>query len=163
MTRDGLSRDSIAPTDRAPTEINIPKLRYYKNEDRQTKLSHSFSDHFCMLPLALTQWHLEKDKDGIKVYTRPEPGSKFNAFKGETEVLATMDAVSAMIEDVEQFDEWDKDVKEIGVLERQPGKMLNYYVVYDLPWPIRTATFALRLSFPLTTTMVVYAQFRVNS
>jgi hypothetical protein len=83
------------------------------------------------------QWNLEKDKDGIKVYTRPEPGSNFKAFKGETEVHATLEAVSAIIEDVEQFDEWDKDVKEIRVLERQPDKMLKYYVVYDLPWPIQ--------------------------
>lgn len=83
------------------------------------------------------QWNLEKDKDGIKVYTRPEPGSKFKAFKGETEVIAPLEAVSALIEDVEQFDDWDEDVQEIRVLERSAGKSLKYYVVYDLPWPIQ--------------------------
>jgi hypothetical protein len=92
---------------------------------------------FTLPALRAQQWQLEKDKDGIKVYTRPEPGSKFNAFKGETEVQGDLEAVIKIIEDVEQFDDWDEDVKEIRVLEHDPGKMLKYYVVYDLPWPIQ--------------------------
>jgi hypothetical protein len=98
----------------------------------------SFLIIFFALPALQAQsWHLEKDKDGIKVYTRPEPGSNFKAFKGETEVHAALDDVIAIIEDVEQFDVWDEDVKEIRVLEREPGKFLKYYVVYDLPWPLQ--------------------------
>jgi hypothetical protein len=94
--------------------------------------------YFCnATEMHAQQWDLEKDKDGIKIYTRPEPGSNFNAFKGETEVHAELDAVIAIIEDVEQFDEWDEDVKQIRVLEHEPGKMLKYYVVYDLPWPFQ--------------------------
>jgi hypothetical protein len=81
------------------------------------------------------EWIFAKEKDGIKVYTRQETVSKFKAFKGETWVQANIKDVSVLIEDVEKFTEWDKDVSEIKVLDHEPGKMLKYYVVYDLPWP----------------------------
>jgi hypothetical protein len=96
-------------------------------------------------------WIFEKEKDGIRICTRPEPGSKFIAFKGETEVKADITEVIAIIEDVEQFDEWDKDVKEIKVLEHQPGKMLKYYVVYDLTWPIQDRDLCIEAVFAMDT------------
>jgi hypothetical protein len=82
------------------------------------------------------QWEFAKEKNGIKVYTRPESGSNYKAFKGEIELNSTMTEVTNMVEDVEQFDIWDEDISEIRVLSREPGKMLRYYVVYDLPWPL---------------------------
>jgi len=93
------------------------------------------------------QWHLEKDKDGIQVYTRPEPGSNFKAFKGETEVNANLAEIVAIIEDVEQFDDWDEDVKEIRILEQVKGKFLKYYVVYDLPWPVQDRDLCIEAAF----------------
>jgi len=92
-------------------------------------------------------WNLEKNKDSIKVYTRPEPGSNFKAFRGETEVKANLDEVIAIIENVEQFDEWDEDVKEIRVLEQEKGKFLKYYVVYDLPWPFQDRDLCVEATF----------------
>ena len=83
------------------------------------------------------EWKLAKEKDGIKIYTRQEQESNFKSFKGETDVRADMAMVSAMIEDVEKFDEWDEDVSEIRILAQEPGKTLKYYVVYDIPWPFQ--------------------------
>lgn len=97
-----------------------------------------FSGMFWILPnIYAQQWTLKKDKDGIQVYTRDEPGNNNKAFKGETEVHAGMEAVSAVIENVELFDDWDEDIIEIRLLEHQPGKLIRYYVVYDVPWPFQ--------------------------
>ena len=71
-----------------------------------------------------------------EVYTREEPGSDYKAFRGEVELTAEMAKVSAMLEDVEQFDVWDEDVSEIRLLAHEPGKSFRYYVVYDSPWPV---------------------------
>ncbi len=81
------------------------------------------------------QWEFAREKDGITISTRPEAGSHYKAFKGEVELHASIDLISRMLEDVEQFDVWDEDISEIRVLEHDPGKSLRYYVVYDLPWP----------------------------
>ena len=75
------------------------------------------------------------EQDGIKVYTRPEPGSSFKAFKGEVLLNATVEDICELLEDVEKFDEWDEDVAEIRVISQEKAKFVNYYVKYDTPWP----------------------------
>ena len=82
-------------------------------------------------------WEFAKEKDGIKVYTRYENESRYKSFKGETDVQADIAEVSALIEDVKNFDRWDADVSEIRVLKHEQGKMIRYYVVYDVPWPFK--------------------------
>jgi hypothetical protein len=86
-------------------------------------------------PVHAQEWEFVKEKDGIKVYTREEPGSGYKAYKGEVEMNATMLQVCPILEDVEQFDDWDEDVSEIRLLSNEPGKYFKYYVVYDTPWP----------------------------
>ena len=83
------------------------------------------------------EWEFAKEKDGIKIYTRNEPGSHFKCFKGELDIKADASVVSSLIEDVESFAKCDEDVDEIRVLEQVKGKMLTYYVVYDVPWPFK--------------------------
>jgi hypothetical protein len=90
---------------------------------------------FSYPDLMAQEWEFAKEKDAIRVFTRDEPGTNYKAFRGEVELKAPMEEVVKMVEDVEQFDVWDKDVTEIRVLSREPGKMLKYYVVYDVPWP----------------------------
>jgi hypothetical protein len=83
------------------------------------------------------EWEFAKEEDGIKVYTCYENGSANKSFRGETDITATLSSVSALIQDVEKFDEWDKDVTEIRVLKYEKDKLIDYYVVYDVPWPFQ--------------------------
>jgi hypothetical protein len=87
--------------------------------------------------MAAQEWTFSSEKDGIKVYTRSEKDSQFKAFKGEVCINSDVAKVSALVEDVEKFNEWDDDVSEIRVLASEPGKLLRYYVVYDVPWPFQ--------------------------
>ncbi len=82
-------------------------------------------------------WEFAKEKDGIKVYTRYENESRYKSFKGEVDIKADIAAVSSLIEDVKNFDRWDEGVTEIRVLQHVQGKMIRYYVVYDVPWPFK--------------------------
>jgi hypothetical protein len=83
------------------------------------------------------EWEPAMKKDGIFVYTREESTSNCKAFKGETEVHAELSAVIDLIENVKNFDRWDESVSEIQVLEHEAGRMIKYYVVYDVPWPFK--------------------------
>jgi hypothetical protein len=87
--------------------------------------------------LIAQEWEFVKEKDGIKIYTRHEPGTNFKSFKGEMDVKADVSTVCSLIEDVESFTKCDEDVDEIRVLEQEKGKMLRYYVVYNVPWPFK--------------------------
>ncbi len=86
--------------------------------------------------LSAQTWNFIKEKDGIKIYTRTPDHSNFKCFKGETVFHTTMEKLSRYIGNVQNVDWWDKNVKEIKVLTFEPDKLVRYYLVYDVPWPM---------------------------
>jgi hypothetical protein len=47
-----------------------------------------------------------------------------------------MEKVSQFIGNVNNVSWWDKNVKEIKVLYSEPDRIMRYYLVYDVPWPL---------------------------
>jgi hypothetical protein len=81
-------------------------------------------------------WDFIKEKDGIKIYTRKEAGKSLKSYKGVTDIKAPAEKVFALIEDVNNTDWWDKNLTQIRVLLYEKYKRAQYYLVYDLPWPV---------------------------
>ncbi len=81
-------------------------------------------------------WNFIKEKDGIRIYTMTPDHSPFKCFKGETVFHTTMEKLSKYIGNVENVDWWDKNVREIKVLYSEPDKLIKYYLIYDVPWPL---------------------------
>ena len=80
-------------------------------------------------------WEFSKEKDGIKIYTRKAENSSFKCFKGETVFHTTMAKLSMYIGNVDNVRWWDKNVREIRVLSKEPDKNIKYYLLYHVPWP----------------------------
>jgi hypothetical protein len=95
-----------------------------------------------MLILALScsmsaqSWDFVKEKDGIKIYTCKEAGSSLKSYKGVTDIHAPADKILALIENVNNTDWWDKNLNQIKVMLYEKNKRAQYYLVYDLPWPV---------------------------
>jgi hypothetical protein len=81
-------------------------------------------------------WNFIKEKDGIKIYTRKEPGSSLKSFKGVADIYASKEKVYNLIGNVKNVEWWDKNVREIRVLHFEKEKHSQYYLVYDSPWPV---------------------------
>jgi hypothetical protein len=81
-------------------------------------------------------WNFVKEKDGIRIYTRVEAGKSLKSYKGVTDIHAPAAKVFALIEDVNHTDWWDKNLSQIRVLLYEKYKRAQYYLVYDLPWPV---------------------------
>jgi hypothetical protein len=81
-------------------------------------------------------WEFVKEKDGIKIYTRKEENSNVKSFKGESTFRAKIENVSFLLGNGKNFDWWDKDIREIKVLDFQENKFIRYYLIYDVPWPL---------------------------
>jgi hypothetical protein len=81
-------------------------------------------------------WDFIKEKDGIKIYTRKELDSSIKSYKGEAYFLADAEKVRSLIGNVKNFDWWAKDITEIKVLLSEKDKHIQYYLVYDVPWPL---------------------------
>ena len=81
-------------------------------------------------------WDFVKEKDGIKIYTRKEAGTSLKSYRGVADIKASAEKVFAMIEDVNHTEWWDKNFTQIKVLLYEKNKRAQYYLVYDLPWPV---------------------------
>ena len=88
------------------------------------------------LSLLAQSWDFIKEKDGIKIYTRKEVGNSLKSYKGVCDIHAPAAKVFAMIEDVNNTEWWDKNLNQIKVLHYEKQKRAQYYLVYDLPWPV---------------------------
>jgi uncharacterized membrane protein len=81
-------------------------------------------------------WDFIKEKDGIKLYTRMEPGKSLKSYRGVTSINAPAEKVFAVMEDINNTDWWDKNLTQIKVLLYEKDKRAQYYLVYDLPLPV---------------------------
>ncbi|MEI8007789.1 MAG: SRPBCC family protein [Bacteroidota bacterium] len=81
-------------------------------------------------------WTFIKEKEGIKLYTSMEAGESLKSYKGVTEMKAPAEKVFAIIEDINNTDWWDKNLTGMTVILYEKNKRAQYYLVYDLPWPV---------------------------
>ncbi|MDP4203653.1 MAG: START domain-containing protein [Bacteroidota bacterium] len=82
------------------------------------------------------QWQFVNKKDSIYIYTRKDVGKKLKSFKAVTRIKAPAEKIFALLEDVNKTDWWDKSLSQIKVLRYVKNKLAQYYLVYDLPWPV---------------------------
>jgi hypothetical protein len=81
-------------------------------------------------------WEFIKEKEGVKLYTKKEVNISVKSFKGEVYLHAPVEKVYSLITNVKNFDNWDEDITEIRVLLNEKDKHIQYYLVYDVAWPV---------------------------
>lgn len=81
-------------------------------------------------------WELQRNQEGIKVFTRPVDGSPIHEFKAETIVNAPLEKVAAFYERVDRTREWFHRSKEVRLLTRTSETESLVYFAADLPWPL---------------------------
>jgi hypothetical protein len=87
--------------------------------------------------VAAQSWDFVKEEDGIKIYTRNEAEKSLKSFRGVADIKAPAEKVFALMEDINNTDWWDKNLTRIEVLQYEKNKRARYYLVYDLPWPVK--------------------------
>ena len=118
---------------------------------------------FCLLNLfpatsLLAQpWHFIKEADGIKIYTRNEPNSSLKSYKGEVTFHAPMQKTCSMIGNARNFDWWGPDFLNIKVLAYEDKKFVQYYYIYDMPWPFTDRDLAVNAIVKMDTTTGEYS------
>ena len=86
--------------------------------------------------IAAQSWDFIKEKDGIKIFTRVEDGKTLKSYKAITDINVPAEKIFALMEDINNTDWWDKKLTQIKVLLYEKGKRSQYYMVYELPWPV---------------------------
>ncbi|HEY4289337.1 MAG TPA: START domain-containing protein [Puia sp.] len=90
-------------------------------------------------------WKLKTDKDGIAIFTRTFPDSKFKAIKVEVELDATLSQLVAVILDVNTGAQWVYSTKSSVLLKQVSPSELYYYSEVNVPWPAANRDFIAEL------------------
>lgn len=85
--------------------------------------------------VAARAWTLDKQEEGIDVYTRTVEGSGIKEFRGIAEIAADVDAVMGILRDSDRFKDWYPNTAESRLLSRE-GTVTYQYSVMSTPWPI---------------------------
>lgn len=105
-------------------------------------------------------WDFIKEKEGIKIYTRVEAGKSLKSYRAITDINAPAEKIFTLMEDIKNTDWWDKKLTEIKVLLYEKNKRAQYYMIYDLPWPVPDRDLCVDVSI---TTDTVTGECRINA
>jgi len=89
-------------------------------------------------------WHLEKEKDGISIFTREIPDSPFLAVKATTSIPIPVAMLAEFLGDGSECMPWRKMCESSRVLEVLSEDERLVYQVLDLPWPISDRDMVIR-------------------
>ena len=89
------------------------------------------------MSLTAQSWEFIKERDGIKIFTRVEKGTPLKSFKGVMEIHSSMEKIGTIVGNVKNFEWWDDDIKNIDVLGYEENVYSQYYLIYDVPWPLQ--------------------------
>ena len=90
-------------------------------------------------------WKLKSDRDGIAIFLRSLPDSKFKAVKVECELAASLSQLVTVILDVNTGDQWVYSTKSSVLLKQVSPSELYYYSEVNIPWPASNRDFIAHL------------------
>jgi hypothetical protein len=90
-------------------------------------------------------WQLKTDKNGIEVFTRPEPGSRVKAVKSVCTIKSSLSGIVAILLDIPAYHKWIYRCSSAEVVKKINPSDLIYYQETSVPWPASNRDFVVQL------------------
>ena len=94
-------------------------------------------------------WKLEKDKNGIRVYSRHLTGSKLKEVKVNCEINATLSQLVAFISDIDHYKEAVYRVANAALVRRVSDREFYYYSETEMAWPVSNRDLVIHMEFEM--------------
>ena len=104
-----------------------------------------FITSFSVQGFSQNNWGIDKNKDGIKVFTRFEKGSNFKVFKATVEVKNSIGEIIKILKNVSEYTSWYGYTKTSKLLKTEKGMQYNY-VETIFPWPYHNRDMVYKMS-----------------
>lgn len=91
------------------------------------------------------QWEIDKNKDGIAVYTRTKQGSQFKSFKAEALLNAPIAEIIEILKNANDYTRWYGFTKTAHILKQEMQVQYNY-VETIFPWPFSNRDMVYKMS-----------------
>jgi hypothetical protein len=86
---------------------------------------------------AQDNWKLEKEKDGITVYSGTSSEAVFKSFKAHTLIDASIHSFVAVLLDIDNMMDWGYNLKYTELLEKSGDTLQIYYAEASAPFPFK--------------------------
>lgn len=80
-------------------------------------------------------WELAKHKNEIQIYTRAYENSEIQEFKALMRTSKSIHLLEDLIEDVEEFPNWQLNIASVKILKRLENSEKYVWFVIETPWP----------------------------
>src|SRR5688572_5341453 len=87
-------------------------------------------------------WRLVREKDGIRILTRPVPGEEIRQLRAETRIRAAVDRLMEVYLDGEGHVRWYPACVRSRLVRRTPEGSPVFYHRIDNPWPVQDRDYA---------------------
>jgi len=94
---------------------------------------------------AQQNWKFRLEKNGIKVYTAEQPGSKFLWVKSTFEADATLSQFASVVWNIDKYKLWNFAQGNPYVIKQTAPNALQYYTEAKSPWPLQDRFMVLNL------------------
>lgn len=99
----------------------------------------------CFHSKAQPGWQLNKNSNGIKVYTKTADSSSFKSIKVEGIFAGTWERLYTILTDVDNHKQWVYNTKKSNLLKRISHLEVLYYIETSLPWPVENRDIPIRM------------------
>ena len=82
-------------------------------------------------------WSLNRDTNGIKVYSKEIEGYNFKSFKAITTINGSVHDFVFTLADIANFPKWGHQIKSAKILERAGDTLQIYYSIAKAPFPYK--------------------------
>lgn len=100
-------------------------------------LLHLFFIFFLVPAKAQQDWHLVKDRNGIKVYAASSDTSKIKYVKTVAIIDGTIPKLISVFKDIDGQKQWVFNTKQASTIKKYSDTDVLYYVETSLPWPMQ--------------------------
>jgi len=90
-------------------------------------------------------WKSARHDAALDVWTRPVAGSQYDEVRVAGNICASLDALTAYVQDVAHFADWIPDTAEAKLLAQPSAAERLYYIRTDMPWPVKDRDMVYRL------------------
>jgi hypothetical protein len=99
----------------------------------------------CSSVYAQYNWKLDKDQDGIRIYSASVPNLVFKAIKVETDVKGDYTKLISILTNVPRMSEWVYNARNCKLLQLYSKHDFVYYSETAMPWPLSNRDVIIRL------------------
>ena len=96
------------------------------------------------------EWRLDKNKDGIKVFTREVKDFPIREFRVESSTSAPLAEIESLFRDIPSYESWMPDILEASIIEQVTPDIYIYHMAIGAPFPVsnRDLVTEMRFSYP---------------